>query len=59
LGPTARQLKSLDVVLMQETTQPNYLPVRREKIRLVRLDCTAKDLMSSAAADLVAVPMLR
>jgi len=58
-GDAARQLKSLDVVLMQETTQPNYLPVRREKIRLVRLDCTAKDLMSSAAADLVAVPMLR
>jgi hypothetical protein len=58
-GDPARRLKTLDVVLMRETTMPNYQPVKREKIRLVRLDCTAPDLRASSSADLVEVPMLR
>src|SRR5262249_53117298 len=58
-GDAARQLRTLDVVLMQETTMPNYQPLKREKIRLVRLDCRAPDLRAPSAADLAPVPMLR
>jgi hypothetical protein len=58
-GDAARQLKTLDVVLMRETTMPNYQPVKREKIRLVRLDCKAPDLRAASSADLVEAPMLR
>jgi hypothetical protein len=50
-----RQLRSLDVVLMRETTLPDYQPPTIEKVRVVKLDGHAPSFRAAAAVDLTPV----
>ena len=49
------QLKSLEVDLMRETTQPDYQPPTIERVRVVKLDGHSANFRAAAAVDLTPV----